>query len=131
MDYIIHIIHIRFYKYICLFEGVELTDIEEFQMGSLKATDDVIGTDLQVEIHNGETVRPILHQGSQGRMKYMNAGKGQRTALTTFHLTSFDILPAYQSHIVVELQIALRLALTHHNNGFHGFHGCSEIRCLR
>ena len=64
-------------------------------------------------------------------MKYMNAGKGQRTTLTTFHLTSLDVLPANQSHIVIELQIALRLALTDYNNGFHGFHGCSEIRCLR
>ena len=41
----------------------------------------------------------------------MNAGERQRTALTAFHLSRLDVLPAYESQVVIELEVALRLPL--------------------
>ncbi len=53
---------ISFYEHLGLFEGVELANVEQSQILGHIATNHVVGTDLQVEVHDGEPLGPRLQQ---------------------------------------------------------------------
>ena len=60
-------------EFLCFSEGVELADVKEAEIGGLIAADEVVGASLQVEVHNGEAVGPLLHQREQRGVKDMDA----------------------------------------------------------
>ena len=97
-----------------MIERVELTDIEKAEVVRLIAHQAMVGTEAQIEVHDGETVWPGIHQWEEGGRNHMYSAERQRMTFAAFHLASLDILPTNQAHLIVELQVALCLSLTDH-----------------
>ena len=50
-------------KAFSLFQSVEFAHIEQLEVFHFDASDKMVGADLQVEIHNGEALRPVVQKG--------------------------------------------------------------------
>ena len=79
---------------------------------------------LQIEVHDRELVRFLLHQWKERWGNHVDAREsihliifGIEIRIRTLHLARFYIRPSHQSHAVIKEQIALGLAFAHHQAG--------------
>ena len=78
---------------------------------------------LQIEVHDRELIRLLLHQREERWGYHVNAREsihliifGIEVRIRTLHLARLNIRPSHQSHAVIEEEITLGLALTHHQS---------------
>ena len=112
-------------EYIRLFKGVELADIEQMQVFLLKSQEDTLMTILQIEINNAEALWHLIEEREGAWSKHVYSTECQRSAFLSPHLTCLNVLPACQPHLVVKLQITLRLSLTDEQQCIDGSIGSS------
>jgi hypothetical protein len=60
-----------------LVKGVELSDVKESKVFLFVASDNTIGTDFQIEVHNRETLGHLFQQWEDGRPEDVNAREGK------------------------------------------------------
>ena len=105
-------------------QGIKLTHVEQMQIRLHISANISLGTRLQIKIHDGECRRPFCHQIKQTRREHVNARKGITLQFVHFdvvkralYLASSNVCPPTQAHVVIKQQVALRIALAHHQRG--------------
>ena len=109
-------------------EGVEFADVEQSQVGFVVTQECATLAVLQVEVDDAEAIGHLVEERKGGRADDVDAAESQRTAFVAAHLASLDTLPARQSHLVVKLQIALRLSVADEQQRIDGGIGSSRTR---
>ena len=114
-------------KLFSLRQRVELTYIHKLEVWLDMSYNLACGTCLYVEVGDAELVGIAIHQLEHARRNDVYSSKRELVAAAdvevlprTFHLTSLNVCPPYQLHIVVEQEVALSLAVAdeQHSIGF-------------
>ena len=95
-----------------LTERVELSDIEQTEVGLETSADICLLASIEIEVDNAELVGPLCHQGEETRREDMDAGEG-KVSLTPlhhtmrwFHFPRLNIYPPIEPHLLIEDEIA-------------------------
>ena len=111
-------------KILGLCEGVHLTHIEKTETRLDGSTNHHLVADGKIEVDDAEALGPRLHEPEHRRSQHMNAREGETLAAVGIevvvdrpYLACLHVGPAHEPHVVVEKQVAARLALTHEQGG--------------
>ena len=96
----------------CLTERVELSDIEQTEVGLETSADICLLASIEIEVDDTEFIRPLGHQREETRREDMDAGEG-KVSLTPlhhtmrwFHFPRLNIYPPIEPHLLIEDEIA-------------------------
>ena len=95
-----------------LTERVELSDIEQTEVGLETSADICLLASIEIEVDDTEFIRPLGHQREEARREDMDAGEG-KVSLTPlhhtmrwFHFPRLNIYPPIEPHLLIEDEIA-------------------------
>ena len=95
-----------------LTERVELSDIEQTEVGLETSADICLLASIEIEVDDTEFIRPLGHQREEARREDMDAGESILSLSTLhhtmrwFHFPRLNIYPPIEPHLLIEDEIA-------------------------
>ena len=95
-----------------LTERVELSDIEQKEVGLETSADICLLASIEIEVDDTEFIRPLGHQREEARREDMDAGESILSLSTLhhpvgwFHFSRLNIYPPIEPHLLIEDEIA-------------------------